>query len=335
MASPKKISLALQGGGAHGAFSWGVIDQLLLDGRIEIEAVSASSGGALNAIVLAQGLLNGGAEGGRGALLTFWKKVNAATSLLPLRMKAVDTFLGHIGIDMTPTTMALDYITRIFSPSQFNLFDINPLQGILEDIVDFDRLRSRCPISLYINATNVRTGKSVIFDNKQLSMEVVMASSCLPFIFKTVDVGGEPYWDGSFTACPALSPLANNSQSSDIVLVQIHPSQNDDIPTHAADILDRATEIGFNAVLMQELKTISLYNRMIKAGALKQKPVYFHRIESQEVLAGLGRASKLNADWDFLIYMHDMGVQAATDWLEANFSTLGSRSSIDIDAFVN
>ena len=334
MASPKKISLALQGGGAHGAFSWGVIDQLLIDGRVEIEAVSASSGGALNAIVLAQGLLNGGPEGGRGALLTFWKKLSAAASMLPLRMKAVDTFLGHIGIDMSPSTMALDYITRIFSPSQFNLFDINPLQGIVEEIVDFERLRSRCPIDLYINATNVRTGKSVIFDNKKLSIEAVMASSCLPFIFKTVEVDGEPYWDGSFTACPALSPLVNNSESPDILLVQIHPSQNDDVPTHASDILDRATEIGFNAVLMQELKTIALYNKMIEQGALKQKPVYFHCVESQEVLAGLGRASKLNGDWDFIIYMHDMGVQAATDWLDANFGTVGQRSSVDIDAFI-
>ena len=328
---PKKLSLALQGGGSHGAFSWGVIDQLLLDGRIEIEAISATSGGALNAVVLAQGLLEGGPEAGRAALLTFWKKVAVMAELLPLRMKAVDTMLGHVGIDISPSSMALDYITRIFSPSQFNLFDINPLRGIIEEMVDFPRLQERSPVSLYIGATQVRSGKGVVFDTKTLSLDAVMASSCLPFVFKTVQVDGEAYWDGSFTACPPLSPLVNNSISPDILLVQIHPNVNEDVPTSASDILDRATEIGFNAVLAQELKTIALYNKMVEAGALQQKPVYLHRIESQEAMVEAGRASKLNADWDFLLYMHDMGVQAAMDWLDAHFSALGKHSSAILD----
>ncbi|NBX04334.1 MAG: patatin-like phospholipase family protein [Alphaproteobacteria bacterium] len=331
MPPTKKISLALQGGGSHGAFSWGVIDQLLLDGRVEIEAVSATSGGSLNAVVMAQGLINNGADGAREALQKFWKKVSVATSVLPIQMKAVDTLLGNVGLDLSPSTMALDYITRIFSPSQFNLLGINPLQGILEEVVDFDALQKNSPITIYINATHVRTGKNILFDTPHITLESVLASSCLPFVFKTVEIDGEPFWDGSFSACPSLSPLANFSKSSDIVLVQVHPSQAEEVPTHAADILDRATEISFNAVLRQELKTISLYNRMIDAGALKQKPVYFHRIESQEMLSGLGRASKLNADWDFLVYLHDLGVQAATDWLEKNFVTLGQKSSAEFE----
>jgi NTE family protein len=330
--SPKPISLALQGGGTHGAFSWGVIDQLLLDGRVRIEAVSASSGGALNAVVLAQGLRTGVAEGARELLRTFWKKVSVASELLPLRIKAVDTLLGHVGIDLSPSTMALDYITRIFSPSQFNLLDINPLRGIVEELVDFKALASDPSVALYINATQVNTGKSVTFEKAQVTLDAVMASSCLPFVFKTVEIDGTSYWDGSFTSCPALSPLVNNAASPDIMLVQIHPCQNDEVPTHAADILDRALEIGFNAVLAQELKTISLYNKMVAAGALKQKPVYLHRIEAQDTLVGLGRASKLNADWDFLVYLHDLGVQAATDWLEQHFGDIGQRSSADLDA---
>lgn len=331
----KPVSLALQGGGAHGAFMWGVVDQLLIDGRVSIEAISASGGGALSAAVLAQGLMDGGNEGGRAAMLALWTKVSTASKLLPIRMNVVDTFLGHVGLDLSPSTMALDYITRIFSPSQFNLFDINPMRGIIEELVDFEKLRKHSKVAVYVNATHARTGKSVVFDTKQISLEAVMASSCLPYVFKTVHVDNQPYWDGSFSACPALSPLANNSTSPDILLVQVHPSQVDEVPTGAADILDRATEMSFNAVLLQELRLIALYNRMIEAGALKQKPVHFHRIEAQDVLASLGRASKLNMDWDFLVHLHDLGAQAATDWLDAHFDKLGKKSSTDIESLVN
>lgn len=327
----KPISLALQGGGAHGAFTWGVIDQLLIDGRVDIEAISASGGGALSACVMAQGMLENGREGAREHLLAFWKKVSMASSIMPIRFKSVDKILGHAGIDISPSTLALDYITRIFSPSQFNLFDINPLRGILEDLVDFDALRKHPPFTLYLNATQVRTGKGVVFSGKQLTLEAAMASSCLPYMFKAVEIDGQDYWDGSFSGCPALTPLANNSKSPDIMLVQVHPMQIEETPAAAPDILDRATELSFNAVLMQELKTIALYNRLIEAGALQQKPVYFHRVESQDMLASLGRASKLNTDWDFLLYLHDLGVQAATDWLDNHFDTLGNASSIDLD----
>jgi len=332
--SPKPVSLALQGGGSHGAFMWGVLDQLLIDGRIGIEAISASGGGALSAVVLAQGYAQGGNEAARESLLTFWKKISMAASLLPLNLNVVDKMLGHAGLDISPSSMALDYITRIFSPSQFNLFDINPLLGIIDELVDFEVIKTS-KIALYINATHVRTGKSVVFDNSRLSLDVVMASACLPFIFKTVEVEGEPYWDGSFSSCPPLSPLANHSRSPDVLLVQVHPSYIEEVPTTAADILDRATEISFNAVLNQELKTIALYNKMVAAGALKQKPVYLHVIEASEMLASLGRASKLNMDWDFLVYLHDLGVQAATDWLEKNIGAVGKHATVDIDALIS
>jgi NTE family protein len=332
---PKPISLALQGGGAHGAFSWGVVDQLLLDGRVDIEAVSATSGGAMIAAVLAQGLLDGGKEGARELLTQFWRKVSIASGLLPLRMNVVDKFLGHVGIDLSPSSMALDYITRIFSPYQFNLFDINPLRGIVEETVDFKALRQKSPIELFINTTNARTGKSTIFDTKHLNLDAVMASSCLPYMFKTVEIDGEPYWDGSFSGCPLLAPLANREGSKDVLLVQIHPSSVEEVPTAAADILDRATEISFHAVLLQELKTIGIYNQMIEGGMLKQEPVFMHRIESQDMLVSLGRASKLNADWDFLIYLHDLGTQAASDWLEQHGDAIGKHSSVDITAITS
>lgn len=328
----KHLSLALQGGGVHGAFSWGVIDQLLIDGRIAINAISATSGGAMMAVVMAQGLHEGGPEGARERLKQFWKKVSIASSMFPLRMQVVDKFLGNVGIDLSPSSIALDYITRIFSPYQFNLFDLNPLRGIVDEMVDFGMINRKCPVPLYINATHARTGKSVIFDDKHLSLDAVMASCCLPFIFKTVEVNGEPYWDGSFSGCPPLTPLTEKHHTSDLLLVQIHPSYVEEVPTAAADILDRATEMSFHSVLLHELKNIALTNQLIASGALDQKPVYIHRIESQEMLASMGRSSKLNADWDFLVYLHDLGVQAATDWLEEHYDTIGRSSSLDVSA---
>jgi NTE family protein len=311
--APRKISLALQGGGTHAAFSWGVADRLLSDEAIEIEAISATSVGAMLAVVIAQGLHDGGRKGARDALKQYWNKVAIAASMMPLRMNVVDNFLSNVGIDLSPSSVALDYFTRIFSPSQFNLFDINPLRDIVGEMVDFEMLRRKSPVALYINATHARTGKSRVFDHTELTLEAVMASSCLPYIFKTVEVDGEPYWDGSFSGCPTLAPLV--TRGGDIVLVQVHPSYVEDVPTTATDILDRTTEISFNSALMQEIKTIEFYNTMIEAGKLDQQPVTIHRIEAQEILASLGRASKLNAERNFLTHLHDIGTQAAADWL--------------------
>jgi len=328
----KPISLALQGGGTHSAFTWGVIDQLLIDGRLHIEAISATSGGAMIAVILAQGLHDGGNEGARDLLMKFWRKVSIASSLMPLRMNVVDKLLGHVGIDLSPSSMALDALTRIFSPYQFNLFDLNPLRGIVAEMVDFDMLHKKSPVALYINATHACTGKSTIFGSERLSLDAVMASACLPFIFKTVEVEGEPYWDGSFSGCPPLSPLTGREGTNDILLVQVHPSSVEDVPTAAADILDRATELSFHSVLLHELKAIARDNELIEAGKLDQPPVHIHCIEAQDMLASLGRASKLKADWDFLIYLHDLGVQAAEDWLAANYDKIGKGSSADFSA---
>jgi NTE family protein len=187
-------------------------------------------------------------------------------------------------------------------------------------------------VQLFINATQAQSGKAVIFDDKTLSLDAVMASSCLPFIFKTVEVNGEPYWDGSFSGSPSLSPLAQRSGTRDILLVQVHPGFVEEVPTAAADILDRATELSFHSVLLHELKNIELTNRLSEAGIGDYKPVYIHRIESQDMLTSLGRSSKLNAEWEFLIYLHDLGVQAATDWLAANYDAIGKSSSADISA---
>ena len=315
---PKLVTLALQGGGTHSAFSWGVLDQLLLDERVEIEAISATSGGAMLACIAAQGLALGGRDVARDLLQKFWKKVSLAASMLPFNIGVADKMLGKVSVDLSASSMALDYITKIFSPSQFNLFNVNPLRDILDEVVDFPTLNKQRSPQLYINTTNARTGASRLFTLGEITRDVVMASACLPFIFKTVEIDGEPYWDGSFSGCPKLAPLVNDCKASDILLVQIHPSQVEEVPTTAADILDRATEMTFNSILAEEIKRVELYNKMVEQGSSAGRHIDIHRLQAEEVLASLGRASKLNADWDFLIYLHDLGAQVAEDWLDTH-----------------
>lgn len=331
------VMLALQGGGAHGAFSWGVLDQLLLDGRVKIDAISASSGGALTAVVMADGYLRDGVDGARHALIAFWKRISTASSMMPLRISMVDKMLSNVGVDFSPSTVALDYLTRIFSPYQFNLFDINPIRGIMSEMVDFEALRKNTELKIFISATEVKSGKLRIFETHDITLDAVMASACLPFVFKTVEVDGVAYWDGGYAGNPALYPLARHIECRDIMIVQNTPFAVEDIPTKAADIMDRVTEISFNSSLMHELRNIHYHNDLIKKGVIKDpyyRTLHVHVLEAQELLTGLGRASKLNADWDFLVHLHDIGVQAAADWLEAHYDKLGKSSSVDLETLL-
>lgn len=333
----RPVMLALQGGGAHGAFSWGVLDQLLLDNRIRIEAISATSGGALLAVIMADGLLRGGAEEARTALLAFWKKLSLAATLLPLRVNMVDKMLSNVGIDFSPSSVALDYLTRMFSPYQFNLFDLNPIRSIVEEMVDFDLLRANKELKLFINATEVKSGKLRVFETGEVSLDAVMAAACLPFIFKTVEVEGTAFWDGGYVGNPVLYPLARHMPCDDILLVQNTPISVEEVPVRAADIMDRVTEISFNTSLMHELRNIYYHNDLIAKGIIKDpayRTLHIHLIEAQDLLSGLGRASKLNADWDFLVHLHDIGVQTATDWLESHATKLGKASSVDLERLV-
>ncbi len=307
------LSLALQGGGTHAAFAWGALDALL-EKNITIHAISAVSGGSMNAVILAEGWRRNGAEGAREHLQTFWRKLSIAAQLLPFRPGTFDRFLSEVGIDFSPSTVALDYLTRLFSPYQFNLFDINPVRGIVEEMVDFPALCKKAPFALYIGATHAGSGEGRIFTEADLSLDAVMASACLPYLFKTVMVDDEPYWDGGYSGNPPLFPLYDGERASnDILLLRTLPAVGGEVPTQAADILDHATEISFNASLAHERRALEAYNR-----AHPQQSVALHIIESDEMIGTLGRASKLNADWNFLLYLKDLGAQAAQDWLDAN-----------------
>ncbi len=328
----KPINLALQGGGSQGAFTWGVLDQLLLDERVYIESISATSAGAMNAAVVAYGLTKGGREEARRLLRDFWRKVSVASSLLPFKATFFDRMVNGFDMSYSPPFMAMDALTRMFSPYQLNVMDLNPLREILHEIVDFEVLRGCDKLKLFVNATHVRSGKIRVFETRELTLDMVMASACLPFIFKTVWVDGEPYWDGGYSGNPAIYPLIYGATSHDVVIVQINPLNVEEVPTNANEILDRINEISFNATLIREMRAIAFVSKLKNQGRLDEdyKKMHMHMIESQEILGNLGRMSKMNADWDFLQYLYEAGVQAAQDWLDKNYKDLGKKSTIDI-----
>lgn len=329
----KNVNLALQGGGALGAFSWGVLDQILLDERVHIEAITATSAGAVNAVLAAYGLAKGGRDGARGMLRDFWRRVSAAAALTPWQASPVDKLLQRYDLAYSPSFMAMEYLTRMFSPYQLNLLDYNPLRDILAEMVNFDELRDCNKVDLFINATHVRTGKIRVFKKEELTLDAVMASACLPHLFKTVYIDGEPYWDGGYSGNPAIYPLIYNCRCQDVILVQINPLYVEDVPTGASDILDRLNEINFNATLMREMRAMAFVSRLKQQGKLDDnyKDMRLHMIDAQEIIGELGRNSKLNADWQFLQYLSETGEQAALDWLDAHYDDLGKRSSVDVE----
>jgi NTE family protein len=331
----KAVALALQGGGAHGAFAWGVLDGLLEDGRIAIEGVSATSAGAMNAAVLAYGLQRGGPHGARAALHDFWRDIaRAAEYSSPFRKLPWEGFFhnGHT-LDHSPMYLLTDLMLRIFSPYQFNPMNLNPLKDVLERHVDFDALRAACPIHLYASATNVETGKVRVFSGDEISAKAVLASACLPFLFQAVEIDGEHFWDGGYMGNPAIFPLIYNCGTRDVVIVHINPIVRRGVPTTAAEILNRVNEVSFNSSLMRELRAIGFVTSLIHDGKIDRtdmKEVLIHSIRSDETMAALGVSSKLNADWEFLCLLRDSGRAQAEAWLRDNYDAIGNRSSVDI-----
>jgi NTE family protein len=333
----KQIALALQGGGAHGAFAWGVIDRILEDGRLEIEGVSATSAGAMNAAVLASGLQRGGPDGARAALRDFWQDVaHAAQYASPFRKLPWESFL-HNGytLDQSPMYVMTDLMLRMWSPYQFNPLNFNPLRDVLERHVDFEALRAGCPIHLHLCATNVETGKVRVFDGHEISANAVLASACLPFLFQAVEIDGEHYWDGGYMGNPALFPLIYHCGTRDVVIVHINPIVRRGVPKTASEIMNRINEVSFNSSLMRELRAISFVTTLIQEGKIDRpdmKQMLIHSIRSDETMSALGVSSKLNTDWPFLCFLRDEGRARAEMWLHDNFQAIGQRSSIDVRA---
>ncbi len=330
----KLITLALQGGGSHGAFTWGVLDRLLEDERIEIEGISGASAGAMNAVVLAHGLTTGGRDGARQALADFWGSVasRAPFSAIPESI-ATPTSLAAQS-DIPAPFKTLMSFARFFSPYQLNPFDINPLRDILAKQIDFERLRAECETRLFIATTQVSTGTLKLFRNKQLTLDVLLASSCLPLLHRAVEIDGEAYWDGGLTANPPLFPLVHKCVARDIMVVLLHPQPHSRTPISADDIWHRLTEMGFSSTFYTELQGLMLAQREARHGWFsfgrlerRLRQLNMHMVESQELMSQLGRHSKLNAHPSFINGLHDEGRARAEEWLERNFQQLGVRSS--------
>jgi NTE family protein len=330
----RTINLALQGGGAHGAFTWGVLDRLLDEKDLAFEGLSATSAGAMNAAVFAHGLAVNGREGARKALTGYWKRVSDAAKLGPLQPTPIDRMVGDHRLTWSPVFSLMGFMTRVLSPYEFNPADYNPLRDVVEQSIDFDVLkRVDCPVKLFLSATNVRTGKVKVFSGKEISVSAVMASACLPTIFHAVEIDGEAYWDGGYMGNPALFPLIYNCKSTDIVIVHINPLFRKEVPRAAGDILNRINEISFNSSLMREMRAVSFVTRLVTQNRIVDEElphVLIHSIADDEFMGGLSPTSKYNADWDFLTFLRDQGRKCAEDWLANNFVKLGVESSVDI-----
>jgi NTE family protein len=332
---PVLIDLALQGGGSHGAFTWGVLDRLLEEPWLQIAAISGTSAGAMNAAILADGWIEGGAPGARAALEKYWRSISAAAAFSPLQRSPLDRLMGRWSLDTSPAYFVMDIMTRLLSPYDINPLGFNPLRRILTDSIDFDRL-GRSPIKLFVTATNVRTGRGRIFRNGEITADVLLASACLPTLFRAVEIDGDAYWDGGYAGNPTITPLIRESDAHDTILIQINPRERATAPRTATDILNRLNEISFNSPLMKELRMIALLRSVADAGngeGARWAQMRTHRIMT-DMLAEFGASSKLNAEWGFLAKLHAEGRRSAEAFLATHSADVGERSTADLDALL-
>jgi NTE family protein len=327
----KAVNLALQGGGSHGAFTWGVLDRLLEDERLTFDGITATSAGSVNAVVLAHGFSIGGREEAKKALAQFWRRMSAMASSSIFQPSFFDKMTGNFGLDYSAGYVLANTLCQFLSPYQINPFNYNPLKTLLEDIVDFQRVREQTAIKLFLCATDVRSCKVKIFSGREITADHVLASSCLPFLMHAVEIDGERYWDGGFMGNPALFPVIYECNARDIVVVHLTPTHRSDFPTTANAILARMQEVSFNSSLMREMRAVAFINKLLDEGKMSEgKKIFVHLIEADDVIAGLSNSSKMNGDWDFLVHLRDIGRQRADDWLASNFALIGAESSVDL-----
>ena len=329
------IDLALQGGGSHGAFTWGVLDRLLEEPWLKIEAISGTSAGAMNAAVLVSGHMKGGADGARTALDAYWARVAEAARFSPLQRSPLDRMLNRWSLDASPVYILMDLMSRLVSPYNLNPLGHNPIRALLEDSIDFAHLQ-QADIKLFITATNVHTGRGRVFRNKEITPEVLLASACLPTLFQAIEIDGEPYRDGGYAGNPTITPLVRESEAHDTIIVQINPLERRETPRTAGEIIDRLNEISFNSPLMKELRMIALLKQAVDPGAgeaCRWADMRTHIILTDK-LAGLGASSKLNAEGAFLQMLKQEGRKSADDFLRAHGADIGKRSTADLDIFL-
>jgi NTE family protein len=340
----RRVNLALQGGGSHGAFTWGVLDVLLQDHRIDIEGISGTSAGAMNAVALAHGFAQSKGrpkadprEAARESLANFWNGIVAMGAVGQAQRAPFELMFGFVGGEDSPTVQWAQAMTRAwagsFSPYQSNPLDLNPLKDFVERQVDFERLAQLKEPKVFVVATRVTTGKAEVFSGKRLTANAVMASACLPMLFQAVEIEGDHFWDGGYSGNPAIHPLIYRCESRDILLVQINPIKRDKLPTTARDIMDRLNEITFNSALIAEMRAIDFVKRLLSEGKLDPahyKDVLMHRIDGGEVLEQLGAATKTSTDATLINTLHNLGQAHARQWLAKHHDDLGIRATVNI-----
>ncbi len=333
--SPQRINLALQGGGSHGAFTWGVLDALLEDGRYEIEGISGTSAGAVNGAILTCGLAKGGRDGARQLLEDLWVEISRRSAFGPFQSDWLGRLTGSPNLDVSPAYVAFDFMMRVASPYQFNPLNWNPLRDVLDKLVDIDCLcQSQLP-RLYVSATNVTKGRLRVFAGNDITIDALLASACLPFLFQAVEIDGEEYWDGGYMGNPTLYPLIHACEARDVLVVQVNPIERDDVPRSGTAIMNRVNEISFNATFMREARALGLINRLLAEHQLTDgqsglKPMYLHMIGKEAEMGHFGASSKLNGDLGFLRELFALGREATAEWLATDAEHVGRKSTFEV-----
>jgi NTE family protein len=331
----KKVGIALQGGGAHGAFTWGVLDRLLEVDELVADAMCGTSAGAVNAVVCAYGLHIGGPEKAKELMEKTWRKIASSGNFL-FKPGVMDKYFGNGDLYNSPGYLWFNAVSQFMSPYNFNPFNYNPLRDILNDVVDFEELHLYNKKKLFICATNVKTNRAKIFTNKDITVDSVLASTCLPLIFQAVEIDGEYYWDGGYMGNPPIFPLITNTNIHDVLLVKINSININSVPTTARDIADRVNEISFNSSLINEMKLIHYRNELLRNGVLKSddkvnREIYVHTISGYDALSQLSYSSKMNTSWEFLLSLKEKGREIASRWLEKDFKEVGLKSTFDVE----
>lgn len=331
----KKVGIALQGGGAHGAFTWGVLDRLLEVEEIVAEGMCGTSAGAVNAVTCAYGLHTGGPAKAKELLEKLWKQIAASGSYF-FKPGMYDKSFGNGDIYNSPGYIWFNTISQFMSPYNFNPFNYNPLRDILNGLIDFKELQMYNKKKLFICATNVKTNRAKIFTNKEITVDAVLASACLPFLFQAVEIDGEYYWDGGYMGNPPIFPIITNTNIKDIVLIKINSININSVPTTARDIADRVNEISFNSSLINEMKLIHYRNELLKSGVLKvddkaNREIFVHTISGYDALSQMNYSSKMNTSWEFLLSLKEKGRQIASKWLDTDFKEVGLKSTFDVE----
>jgi NTE family protein len=335
----KHINLALQGGGAHGAFTWGVLDHLLGDERLVIEGISGASAGAINAVMVADGLARGGREEAQKRLGDFWRSASSNGNLPTLQRAVVERLLSFTPLEGTPVQAWLDALSQYFSPYDTNPLNINPLRDVIERFVDFKAVQACEDLQLFISATNVQTGRVRIFSREKITADAVMASACLPLLFRAVEIDGVPYWDGGYLGNPVIFPFFGTTKTEDVLVVQINPLERKATPMSAREIVNRINEITFNSSLISEFRAIAFVGRLIDQGKLPRgmepgqyRRINVHRIVLDRFGTHFDAVSKLSTDYDFFEMLRTAGKRAARRFLDEHFDDIGKKSTVDLRA---